>query len=325
MPPPPPRRPPPQVIKVAQREPKNDPALADYRKGIAARAAAQRGALPKMPDLKAADAAYKPGKDPPMSIGAIGEANARVEAATSRQPGQAPGLKPETLAGLQALHKAMNPEGAPAPPQQPKVEEKRMSNEPTPAPKVETPKTTAEEREKEMRSRLDDLDDLEFDRVMRSVQHDAINNEVARKAIRERVAPFDLVSVLAEGEFRQEVPIIPGQLTVYYRSISAIENQAMRLMLAKQIDLDKRKENIAPEIFGLMQTVATVYRINGTELPPHMKGTGHNKEFDEDAFNLKLNMFIRYPTVLLHALGTHGYWFEQRTREAFSHEALKTG
>lgn len=318
----PPRRPPPQVIKVQPHpQPSGDKAAA-YKKGVAERAAAQRGAMPKMPDLTAANAAYKPGKDPPMSIGAIGEANARVEAATGQPGGTPPGLKPETLAGLQALNAAMAKQMAEEtkkmPPTEPTTDEKL---EPKPAAKAAAPDDT----KREVRSRLDELDDLEFDRVMRSIQQDAIQNEEARRAVKERVKPFDLVSVLAEGEFRQEVPIIPGQLTVYYRSISAIENQAMRLLLAQQIAEDKRKENIAPEIFGLMQTVCTVYRINGQELPAHMTGTGYNKTFNEDAFKQKFEMFSRYPTVLLHALGTHGYWFEQRTREAFSHEALKTG
>lgn len=317
----PPNSKPPQVVKVAPRDVKNDPVLSNYKRGVAERAAAQRESVPRMPDLRAADAAYKPGKDPAMTIGAIGEAQRRLDAVAAPVPGSPPpGLKPETIAGLRALQEAVKQ-------QQP--EEKRkmpeeMDSQPV-EPKKEPAKADASEAKKQIRDRLDDLDDYEFDKVMRNIQQDAINNETARRAIKERVEPFDLVSVLAEGEFRQEVPIIPGQLTVYYRSISAIENQAMRLILAREIDKDKRKENIAPEIYGLMQTVCTVYRINGQELPPHMLGTGYDKRFDDDAFMRKFDLFIRYPTVLLHALGTHGYWFEQRTREAFSHEALKTG
>lgn len=319
---PPNRKPPPQVVKVTPNAAKNDPVLANYKKGVAERAAAQRAALPKMPDLKAADAAYKPGKDPPMSIGSIGEAQRRVDAAMAPPGGTAPGLKPETIAGLRALQEAVKKQ---QPEEIQKMPEETQSQPEPKAAAKEPAKAVDDEAKKQIRNRLDDLDDYEFDKVMRNIQQDAINNEAARRAIKERVEPFDLVSVLAEGEFRQEVPIIPGQLTVYYRSISAIENQALRLILAREIEKDKRKENIAPEIYGLMQTVCTVYRINGQELPPHMVGTGYDKKFDEESFQRKFELFIRYPTVLLHALGTHGYWFEQRTREAFSHEALKTG
>ena len=321
---PPNRKPPPQVVKVTPNAAKNDPVLANYKKGVAERAAAQRAQLPRVPDLKAANAMYKPGPggDPPMSIGAIGEAQRRVDAATAPPGGAAPGLKPETIAGLRALQEAVKKQ---QPEETPKMSEETEAQPQPKAPAKEQTRSAEEGSKKQVRDRLDDLDDYEFDKVMRNIQQDAINNEAARRAIKERVEPFDLVAVLAEGEFRQEVPIIPGQLTVYYRSISAIENQALRLILAREIEKDKRKENIAPEIYGLMQTVCTVYRINGQELPPHMLGTGYEKKFDEDSFQRKFELFIRYPTVLLHALGTHGYWFEQRTREAFSHEALKTG
>ena len=312
---------PPQVVKATPDAMRVDPVLSNYKKGVTERAAQQRTALPRMPDLVAANSAYKPGKDPPMTIGTIGEANRRVEEAVNDPTRAAPGLRPETIAGLKALQEAVKQQQQPSAPESPKM--------PEPEEVKEKPKQasipTDEETKKQLRNRMDELDDLEFDRVLRNIQFDAINNEAARKAVRDRVSAFDLVSVLAEGEFRQEVPIIPGQLTVYYRSISAIENQALRLILAREIEKDKRKENIAPEIYGLMQTVCTVYRINGQELPPHMLGTGYSKTFDEDAFQRKFELFIRYPTVLLHALGTHGYWFEQRTREAFSHEALKTG
>lgn len=318
---------PPQVVRVTPDAVRTDPILANYKKGVAERAAAQRAAMPKMPDLVTANASYKPGKDPPMSIGTIGEANRRVEEAVNgpSENRGAPGLRPETIAGLKALQEAVKQQQQQQPPEEPKMPEPVAMPQEREKPAATQAAPTDEETKKQLRGRLEELDDLEFDRVLRNIQFDAINNEAARRAIRERVQAFDLTSVLAEGEFRQEVPIIPGQLTVYYRSISAIENQALRLILAREIEKDKRKENIAPEIYGLMQTVCTVYRINGQELPPHMLGTGYNKSFDEDAFQRKFELFIRYPTVLLHALGTHGYWFEQRTREAFSHEALKTG
>lgn len=306
------------VIVTAEHA--DDPVLRKYREGVAQRAAVQAKAnRAPIPDLASANAMYKPGADRPMTLGAMAGAQDRLKAPSAPEASQ---FRPETIAGLQALHAAVQ--------NHPPQERQQMPPEPvTPQiiPQMSDlkPKTPEELRASQLKEKLGELDDLEFDRVLRNIQNDAINNEKAREDIKKRVKPFDLTRVLAEGEFTQEVAIVPDQLVVWYRSISALENQAVRLLLFRMCDEDKRKENIAPEIFGLMQTVCCVARINGNSMPAHFKGEGYNKEFDEDAFKKKFDLFIRYPVPLLHALGTHGYWFEQRTREAFSAESLKNG
>jgi hypothetical protein len=305
--------------------------VGDYKKGVAERAAAQRAARPPMPNLAQANELYKPGKDAPTTIAAIGQAAQSMERGGEAQ-GQPGALRPETVAGLQALHDAMekkrnekpmtdqNP-GPPMPPSPTPAAPAAASPTPTTKP-VTTPDA---ERNKKLGDTLNELDDLEFDRVLRSIQTDAINNEKEREAVKKRVTPIDVIRGIGEGVFRQEVPVIPGTLTVWYRSITALENQTIRLLLFKQIDEDKRRENLAAEIYGLMQTVCSVERINGAALPSHMRGEGYQAQFDEDAFLMKFNQFVRYPVVLLHALGTHGYWFEQRVREAFTVDQVKNG
>ena len=263
-----------------------------------------------------------------MSIGAIGEAQRRLEGDAE------PGLSPQTVAGLSALHGAMKE-------QRSKMDEEQGNNLPAmpmmaaptpPAPESspaggDKPKTADndEGRKTKLRDTLSEMDDLEFDRVLKSVQQDAINNDKERRAVKERCKPIDLLRGISTGEFVQDVPVIPNVLVVRYRTISALENQSIRLMLFKMIDQDKRRENIAAEIYGLMQAVCSVVMINNQAVPPHLKGEGYKSQFDEEGFTLKFEQFIRYPLVMLHAIGTHGYWFEQRVRESFTTDTIKNG
>lgn len=175
---------------------------------------------------------------------------------------------------------------------------------------------------------LSSLDDLEFERLLRGVQRDAINNEKERAAVKLRVEEIDLIAGIASGEFTQTVPIIPGKLIVYYRSITADESTKLRLLLFNMVEKDKRVENVAADVLALMQVVCSITRINGNTLPSHMTTIAPGvQEFDETAFDAKFKFFRRMPVAMVHSLGTHGYWFEQRVRDLFStvNEALGNG
>lgn len=300
-----------------------------YKEGVASRAAAQRAQKPPVPDLTSADSLYKAGRDKPMTLAQIGAA----QTAASDTPSGKQVFRPETLAGLAAIHNVAqeqrshmsDPQQYPAPP---------MPPSPTPvAAAVVKPEVKPEakigeaviDKNERMKETLAEMDSLEFDRILRSVQHDAINNEKERAAVKERVKPIDLIAGISTGVFIQDVPIIPGSLTVRYRTITSLENQAIRLLLFKMVDENKLRENISAELYGLMQTCCSVISINSVATPEHLKGVGYQSEFDEDGFQLKFAQFIRYPLVMLHAIGTHGYWFEQRVRDAFTTDSVKNG
>jgi hypothetical protein len=312
----------------AAARPEN-PQVAAYKKGVAERAAAQRELRPPVPNLAQANELYKPGKDAPMTMATIGKAQKAMEGGAA--PSEPRGLSQQTIEGLQALHGAMAAQRSqqtmsetqadlPAPPMP-----EAPPAAPPPTKPAETTKPVDDGKKAKLRDTLAEMDDLEFDRVLRSVQHDAINNEKERESVKKRVKPIDLLAGISSGVFVQDVPIIPETLVVRYRTITAMENQSIRLMLFKMIDEDKRRENIAAELYGLMQTVCAVHMINNKALPPHIKGEGYQAEFDEAGFLLKFNQFIRYPLVMLHAIGTHGYWFEQRVRDAFTTDLVKNG
>ena len=320
--------------RLPQTKPGANQQVQSYKDGIAARAAAQREQRPAVPNLAQANELYKPGKDGPMTLAQIGEAQRRMESGETPKESGDRALSPQTIAGLQALHGAMQAQRKETPVSEPQLPTMPMpqvapapaaSPEPVSAPAPAADNKAEDEKKARLRDTLSEMDDLEFDRVLRSVQQDAINNERERKAVKERVKPLDIIAGISTGTFTQDVPIIPDTLVVKFRTITAMENQAIRLMLFRMIDEDKRKENISAELYGLMQTVCAVANINNQALPPHIKGEGYKSTFDEEGFLLKFNQFIRFPLVLLHAIGTHGYWFEQRVREAFTADHLKNG
>ncbi len=298
-----------------------DSVIDKYKRGVAERAAKTKAA-PSLGgvSLPQAQASFNPKRDAPMTLMQMGEAQQNVNNMTEQKSG---GLKPETVKGLQALHDAVNAQNAARAASQPATPAPLPG---TAAPPASAPAPAAEPKpvSKETRDTLSTMDDLELERLIRGVQTDVINNETERKAVAKRVKAIDILAGIATGEFTQLVSIIPGKLDVLYRSISAHENQAIRLLLFKWIDEDKRRENISAELFGLMQTVASIVQVNGNRLPAHMQGSDPmSLTFDETAFRMKFDVVSRYPAPLIHALGTHGMWFDQRVRETFTAENLK--
>lgn len=349
-----PQRPPPVVLDPthpASRQSSN-PAVEKYKASIIERAAAQRAAdRPLIPDIAAADQLYKAGKDGPMTIAQIAQAQKTMSGQSDEQR-QERGLSPQTVAGLQALQAAMQEQRknmssdesmsnlptpalapvaapAPAPTPPPVAAAPTPVTPPAPVTSVVEPSSSSDPNAAEKKARvsdaLSDLDDLEFERVLRGMHKDLINNEKEREAIRARVKPIDIIKGISTGEFTQDVPIIPNTFVIKYRTITPMENQAIRLILFRMFDEDKRREALGAELYGLMQTVCSVSMINGASFGQHLKGEGYGLEFDESGFTAKFRRFLLMPMPMIHALGTHGFWFEQRVREAFTTDSLKNG
>ena len=180
--------------------------------------------------------------------------------------------------------------------------------------------------EEEMRRKLEDMDALELERRLESIQHDVINNTKEKAAVGKRLeaegSEISLEEMITEGVATQTVPITKG-LRVKFRTVSPAENRELRKLLWKLTDDDPRLEGMAADIFGMMMIVAAVLQIKDTTLPDHLKGGLHNREFDADAFMQKFNWLSNYPAPLIHAIGVHANWFDERVRRVFTSEALK--
>jgi hypothetical protein len=301
--------------------------IAEYKQGIAERAARMReerrgqGAIP---DLSQADASYDPHKSPPMTLGQMGQAQQRIEGREG--PGGTSSLSAETVAGLKALKSEMDklrPEAKGEP---------HMDAATTPEKKGEPPASVPTAKglsEKQVRAAMRDLDGLEFDRIAARIQQDVINNQAERSAVEARLKAenneISLEEGLGSGVFTQSVPIT-DKLRVIFRSMSPHENQSLRMLLWQWVDKDPRLEGLASDLYGVMLIVATVVQIGTNKLPEHMQGPEvYRAEFNEEIFTQKFRLLSRYPSPLIHAIGVHANWFDDRVRKVFTAEALKNG
>lgn len=295
--------------KFVGMKPVEDPRVKQYRADLAARTAAGRGVKPavKIPDINMAAALYDP-KRGVMNL------NDMAESQRSAVPiGEDTRLRPETIAGLQALHASMA----------------ATQKEPTKMTEPETPSETSEpiaaERPKADAKpvAVDDYDD-EFASIWQKAQSDVINNSEEREAVRKLVKPIDIAEGLAMNEFSQEVPI--GPMTVTFRTVQPLEIAAIRAMIFRMVDEGKVKDHISGDLYSLMTVVASVKRINKKVMPDHVVPDGAYRKFDEDIFGAKYREFETYPLPMVHAISTHSSWFDLRVRETFRNgAAIKNG
>lgn len=285
---------------------KQNPAVARY---------AAKVGQPKIPNLNVANAIYNPREDGASTIENLGRT---LDAGV----GSGGFLKPETIEGLKQLKtmtdKIQNQQNPVTPPTTPVTMEPSKPESPNtdPAPKVAEARAEAA---------LSNLDDLEYERLLRLATQDILNNDVEKEAVKKRVAPIDLTEGLMNNAFIQEVPITPA-LKVTFRSVTALEVQSLRVMAREFIAKHPRLADLESEIYNFMLAVAAVEAINSRQQPRHLTGSDPYKlVFDEAGFTSKYETFQRYPSALLHALIVHAAWFDQRVRELFKWSNLGNG
>jgi hypothetical protein len=296
--------------------------VAGYKDKVASRARAQGDAnrVP-VPDIAAATRDYRPEKDGPMTLASIGEAQGNIRKMTDIDD-KKPSLSKATLEGLTAIHEATMAHQQYAAPQAKKDE---PVADPPPAPVQPAVPATESKDDKKVARRPEDMSDLEFELAMSRLRSDVINNEKEREAVKARVQPMDLAEGLLSGEFTQDVPIVPEKLTVKFRSLAPIENEEIKRHCLEEALKDERFAEIASDRMGFMQVVATISRVNGKDMPRHLKSEGFTRKFDWDVFLKKVAVFSGYPAPLLASLTAHSVWFDQRVRELFATTNLKNG
>lgn len=287
-----------------------------YKDSIAQRAAKSREGRPKIGNLVNADMAYNPKDDPPMTISQIAQAQERMGGE------EKPMFRAETIEGMKALKAEVERLYS-------DKEKSKMTAAPAEASKEEEkPPAQKAVEKKAAEAQLAELDNLELERMMRAIQHDVINNEKERDAVRKRCEPaeFDIGKGIASGEFTQDVNIVPGRLMVRYRTISNYENREIRVLLNELCNENPQLETQAADLYGAMVTVASIVRVNNEEMPTHMMGSDpYRRTFNTEAFKSKLDFFTRYPLPLVHSIGVHANWFDQRVRESLTGDSIKNG
>jgi hypothetical protein len=261
---------------------------------------------PKIPNLREADAIFDRERDGAMPIEQIGR---QIDAASGSSF-----LKAETVEGLRQVKAMIDKNTAPATP---------PTTVPEPVPTPDAPK--AEKAEVRAGAYIENLDDFEYERMLRMASQDIINNDKEREAVKARVPAIDLTDGILTGVFRQEVPITPA-FKVTFRSLSVLEAQSLKVLAREETAKYPRLADLEGQIYDMMAAVAAIDSVGGRKESPHLAGdTVFTATFDETAFRQKYEKYRRYPVAMLHAVLVHASWFDQRTRELFRWETLKNG
>lgn len=233
--------------------------------GVGSAYMANQPALQQQPQPQAAPGQPQAWQNPPRSDG---------------------GLRPETVAGIEAVAKANTAE-----------------------PKKEA---TAEELKEEVDKVTDEFDYDEFGNKI----HTLLQNKARREAIELRCPSMNFDDLIVHQEVRQKVPIIPGKLEPTFRSAGGHEE----LYIKKKMSGERGSEGYLANRFALLGLTLGLYSINGQLFPSHLDKDG---EVNDDAFNAKYKTVIRFPFDLLADLSINYGWFGKRVQKLLVVDQIK--
>lgn len=241
---------------------------------------------------------------------------------TPEQKGQ---LRPETMAGLQALQDA-NKAGV----QQAEVMQKSVDAQAELAAQqglagqsADTaggtgPKMTDEER-KEI---LEQLDDFDFHKLKNAVMRDLLNNDEQREIIEGRLKPLDVVQLIQDGRVTQIVPVRPGVFEPEFQSYNGDEDLAIKRLITKEARSIEASDRYFMDKYSLMALTVAIRSINKYPLPDCYDADGN---FSDELFWQKYSMVARFDMHLLSSLAVNWFWFDVRVRKLFVAEKLGNG
>lgn len=245
------------------------------------------------------DAPQQPGFRPGIGSMYRGNQPGLQSGAPSAQDGYKPQLSEETRESMRTLadfHAAAEKQQA-------------MGASSAADPQKETREKQAAQLEKQIDGDADILQDLQ-EALDDPAQWNLLNNPKRRKEIEARTPKMEITDVILYGEVRQTVPVVPEQLEVTYRSVSADEDLAVKQLMFGESGGDR----YLMDKYTIMQINLALVAINGEELPTHLN---ENKKFDEALFLAKLEKVTRFPVQFIADLGIQYLWFDERVRRLF--------
>jgi hypothetical protein len=244
------------------------------------------------------------------------------QALRTKAPGK---LSPATLRDLQTLQSLQqaqqSPETpAPAPVAMPKPEVELVE--------ASSPRKEEPDQDENVISRLREMDDFDFGRLLEMVRKDNINNADQRAIIEKRLKPMgnkELTDMIITGYVRQSVPIIPDVFWVTFESMAGDTDLAIKRMIileaGSDLGVQEHTNRYIQDKMAVYTVTAGLYALNNNVLPSHMK----NNEFDEESFRKKFNYLKKYPIHMLSSLVANYAWFDTRVRALFVTESVKNG
>lgn len=227
------------------------------------------------------------------------------------------GLRPETVAGLQALEELNKQRDATTERAADAAIEEEARKGPSQGGEVST-KLTDEERS----TILDGMDEFDKGRLKNATYKDMLNNEEQRALIEKRLSPLDLTELIVTGRVRQVVPVLPGVFEPEFQSYDGdddltikrlVGEETVGLMLPDRYILDK---------YQLMGLTIALRAINKKVFPDYRDAEG---KFDTAAFWKKYAVVSRFNYHMIASLMVHWFWFDVRVRQLFKAQALGNG
>jgi hypothetical protein len=181
-----------------------------------------------------------------------------------------------------------------------------------------------EKKEEEQEPLPDDptLDQMASDFAQRFRSAELLNDPEQKELIEKRLAqtPIKLKDMFELGEFRQRVPIMPGDFEPEFRTITAEEDIKLKALMSKE-DEDMSVRYIQDK-YATLQLICAVRKINDEPLPVHFS---NKSGWLQEEFERKGKIIMRLPIPAIWSLMVHNQWFDERCRKVFKIEDLKNG
>jgi hypothetical protein len=178
-----------------------------------------------------------------------------------------------------------------------------------------------EEREN-LKKTLSQLDDFDFDSFRQQMMRDILNNPEQKEIIESSLRPLDLTDLIVNGYVTQDVVVVPGKLTLTFRSQTGEEDLELKRMVMAESKSLEVSDRYLLDKYAFMSLTLGIEKINNRIL-----GTVYDKEgdFSEEQFKIKFKRVLKLPLHLLASIGVNQMWFEQRVRKLCVAEKVGNG
>lgn len=277
------------------------------------------------PDLKP-----KPNPKPPTGVGsaypgnqamARGQTNGPISLRQANDMAQArSNFSPETV---QALKMAQENVDAAQHEEAPPLDNRGEEPGPTAG---SSKKSVAEETRDELaEAELDFEPDSPLDGMDMATIADirtGLMSKERREAIEKRLKDLDITDMVMKKEIQQEIPIIPGKLSVTLRTFNQREN----IWILKYIYDYPGSALYTQELVNTCRLTCGIVAINGKYLPDHRKDVGKmTEDIVKEDFEKKMFHIASFPVQLVADFSVQSIWFQDRVDKLFTVDVLKNG
>lgn len=146
----------------------------------------------------------------------------------------------------------------------------------------------------------------------------AFANVARKRLIEARLPPLRIEDMYLHGECRQKVDIVPGKLSVTYRTPTGAETLYVRRKLGEA----RAEVNLYVNTFhSLLEMCSYIQSYNGVDFPSAVV----NGQVSDEAFKARLDKLSALPQIILEDIWINQRWFVSRVRAAATADNLKGG